>query len=175
VNRHTALKALENSDYYDLEMDPPILDGHFSIPELEAILYLLRHGGPKYKLRTAWTCSNGAHHEHRTKFGAWLCGRRQAISTGWFNLTHHSVKLTGSKITYPDPPDSITEIDKLKAYLESGDEIEEAGCNSAGYYLKCSNGKLVMACLGLIYPVHPVSVPTTAVRYQAEITVGRWK
>ncbi len=71
-------------------------------------------------------------------------------------------------------PDSITEIDKLKAYLEPGDEIEEAGCNSAGYYLKCSNGKLVMACINGDFPVEPVDAPKIAVGYQSVLAIGRW-
>jgi len=74
-------------------------------------------------------------------------------------------------------PDSITEIDKLKAYLEPGDEIIEAGANSAGYYLKCSNGKLIMACINGAYPVQPVDVVRILDPKQT-VTIGtrwRWK
>ena len=33
----------------------------------------------KRRLHVKWTCSNSAHHEHRTRLGAWLCGRRQYL------------------------------------------------------------------------------------------------
>lgn len=31
----------------------------------------------KHQIRIRWTCSNFVHHEHRTRAGAWLCGRLQ--------------------------------------------------------------------------------------------------
>jgi hypothetical protein len=35
----------------------------------------------KKKVRIRWTCSDFVHHEHRTKLGAWICGRFQMIMT----------------------------------------------------------------------------------------------
>lgn len=50
----------------------------------------LRGSGPSYWLRRIarradtrikpiWTCSNHAHHEHRYRWTAWLCGRLQFL------------------------------------------------------------------------------------------------
>lgn len=33
----------------------------------------------KRKVNVFWTCSDFVHHEHRTRLGAWLCGRWQSI------------------------------------------------------------------------------------------------
>lgn len=33
----------------------------------------------KRKIRIVWSCSDFVHHEHRTKGGAWLCGRVQMV------------------------------------------------------------------------------------------------
>lgn len=39
---------------------------------------------PKRRIRLVWTCSNGAHHEHRWRWAAWLCGR---IQSAWERAT----------------------------------------------------------------------------------------
>lgn len=31
----------------------------------------------KITMKVVWSCSDTAHHEHKTKIGAWLCGRYQ--------------------------------------------------------------------------------------------------
>lgn len=38
---------------------------------------IFKKGPAKKKIRIRWTCSNRAHHEHRWKWTAWLCGRIQ--------------------------------------------------------------------------------------------------
>ena len=37
----------------------------------------------KRSLRTAWTCSDYVHHQHRWRWTAWLCGRWQCIASYW--------------------------------------------------------------------------------------------
>lgn len=41
--------------------------------------YLGRTGVYQRKPRIHWTCSDTAHHEHRYKWTAWLCGKIQQL------------------------------------------------------------------------------------------------
>lgn len=33
----------------------------------------------KRKIKISWTCSDYVDHIHKTKFGAWFCGRKQYV------------------------------------------------------------------------------------------------
>jgi hypothetical protein len=38
---------------------------------------------PKMEVKIVWSCSDYVHHEHTTRFGAWLCGRWQWLRARW--------------------------------------------------------------------------------------------
>jgi hypothetical protein len=59
----------EYTDQYGEKHVLPISDEPFMLGPLQG----------KRKIKKAWTCSDFVHHEHRTKFGAWVCGLMQRL------------------------------------------------------------------------------------------------